>query len=683
MSKYPFERQQDLKDCGVCCLSMILKYYNSYIPLEKLRDMTYTSKKGVTAYHLIQAANKIGFISEGLKINSLKEKIELPCIAYVTINKSFKHYVVIYEINYKKEYLLIADPASRIKKISFDEFNKIFNNIIITFKKYKKIVSFAHNNILVLFLSNLLKKKKTKFIKIVILSFFIIIFSIITSFYIEIMFNKINIINKSLLFQLFSIFILIYIIKNIFDYIREKILIDLHNNMELELSNEVFSKIISLPYQYFKNRTVGEILTRINDLSIINETIIKVIVTVLLDLFLSIFAGIFLFIINKKLFIISLIIMFIYVIIVFKFQNKLRNKIEKIKEEKASLNSYIVENVSGFETIKGLSLENNIITKYKQKNKDYIYQNISYESLYNKEYFLKNIVNEIGICILILVGSILVKEKIMTIGNLITFISLFSYYISPIQNIIDLNKDIRDAKISFKRINEIMYNNEENKKYLTLPFKNIKINNLDYSYDDFNNIFENINLNIKSKEKIMLIGSSGIGKSTILKLLKKYYQVKDNKILIDNVDINNISLEEINKNIVYVSQQEILFTDTLYNNLTLNRKIEDKKLLKVIKDTEIDFIDKNLKLDMFIEENGFNLSGGQRQRIVLARSLLNNFKVLLLDEALSEVDAKLERKILKNIMERYKDKIVILVSHRLDNKDLFDRVINLNNDISL
>lgn len=683
MSKYPFERQQDLKDCGVCCLSMILKYYNSYIPLEKLRDMTYTSKKGVTAYHLIQAANKIGFISEGLKINSLKEKIELPCIAYVTINKSFKHYVVIYEINYKKEYLLIADPASRIKKISFYEFNKIFNNIIITFKKYKKIISFTHNNILVLFLYNLLKKKKTKFIKIVILSFFIIIFSIITSFYIELMFNKINIINKSLLFQLFSIFILIYIIKNIFDYIREKILIDLHNNMELELSNEVFSKIISLPYQYFKNRTVGEILTRINDLSIINETIIKVIVTVLLDLFLSIFAGMFLFIINKKLFIISLIIMFIYVIIVLKFQNKLRNKIEKIKEEKASLNSYIVENVSGFETIKGLSLENNIITKYKQKNKDYIYQNISYESLYNKEYFLKNIVNEIGICILILVGSILVKEKIITIGNLITFISLFSYYISPIQNIIDLNKDIRDAKISFNRINEIMYNNEENKKYLTLPFKNIKINNLDYSYDDFNNIFENINLNIKSKEKIMLIGSSGIGKSTILKLLKKYYQVKDNKILIDNVDINNISLEEINKNIVYVSQQEILFTDTLYNNLTLNRKVEDEKLLNAIKDTEIDFIDKNLKLDMFIEENGFNLSGGQRQRIVLARSLLNNFKILLLDEALSEVDAKLERKILKNIMERYKDKIVILVSHRLDNKDLFDRVINLNNDISL
>ena len=673
--KYPFVKQKDLKDCGVCSLLMILKYYDTYIPIEKLRDMTFTNKNGVTAFHLVEAAKQIGFISQGLKITNL-ENIPLPCIAHVTIDNSFNHYVVIYEIDYKKQELLIADPASRIKKISFKDFNIIFNNIIISFKKYKNLLTINDNKKLLYSISNLFIQNKTNFIKIVILSFFIILFSIITSFYIEIVLNKINTSN-SLLFVIFTIFCLIHILKNLFDYIRGKILIKVQNDIELSLSNEIFKNIISLPYKYFKNRTTGEVLTRINDLSIITDTIIKIIVTILLDLLLSIFACIFLFNINKSLFIISSVIIIFYILIVLKFQNKLKIKLEKIKEEKASLNSYIVENISGYETLKGLSIENNIINNYKMRNNKYIKLSKNYENIYNKENLFKNLLEEIGICILILVGSLLVIKKQITIGNLITFISLFSYYISPLKNIVDLNKDIKDAKISFNRLNEIIYDIKTTLTFLKLPFNNINIKNLTYSYDKYNNVFENINLDIKQNEKIMLIGSSGMGKSTILKLLKKYYQVDNNKIFIDDVDINDISEEEINKNITYVSQQEILFTYTLYNNLVLNRKIENNKLLSVVKDTKLNFIDKNLKLNMFIEENGFNLSGGQRQRIVLARSLLNDFKILLLDEALSEVDTKTERKILKNIFKRYKNKTIILVSHRLDNKDLFGRVITL------
>lgn len=675
MVNYPFVKQKDLKDCGVCSLLMILKYYDAYVPLEKLREMTFTNKNGVTAFHLVEAAKQIGFMSYGLKVSNL-ENIPLPCIAHVTIDNSFNHYVVIYEIDYKKQELLIADPASRIKKISFKDFNLIFNNVIITFKKYKKLLTINDNKKLLYSISGLLVKNKTNFIKILILSFFIILFSIITSFYIEIVLNKINTSN-SLLFIIFTIFCLIHIFKNLFDYIRSKLLVKIQNDIELSLSNDIFKNIISLPYKYFKNRTTGEVLTRINDLSIITDTIIKIIVTILLDLLLSVFACIFLFNINKYLFMISLIIIIFYILIVLKFQKKLKIKLEKIKEEKASLNSYIVENISGFETLKGLSIENNIISNYKIRNNKYIKLSKDYENVYNKENLFKNLLEEIGICILILVGSLLVIKKQITIGNLITFISLFSYYISPLKNIVELNKDIKDAKISFNRLNEIIYDLKPTHTFLKLPFNNINIKKLTYSYDKYNNVFENINLNINKNEKIMLIGSSGMGKSTILKLLKKYYQVDNNKIFIDDIDINSITEEEINKNITYVSQQEILFTDTLYNNLVLNRKIKNNKVLSVVKDTKLNFIDKNLKLNMFIEENGFNLSGGQRQRIVLARSLLNDFKILLLDEALSEVDTKTERKILKNIFKRYKSKTIILVSHRLDNKDLFDRVITL------
>ena len=275
----------------------------------------------------------------------------------------------------------------------------------------------------------------------------------------------------------------------------------------------------------------------------------------------------------------------------------------------------------------------------------------------------------------------MIKNDYITLTSLITFTSLFSYYITPIKDIIDLNKDIKDAKISFDRINEIMIEQIKENKLLNIPFNNLEIKNLKYSYDNYNNIIENLNLKINKNEKIMLIGSSGCGKSTFLKILKKYYQINHGQVLINNIDINNLSKEEIDKNITYVSQQEKLFTDTIYNNLLLGRKINKKIIINIIKNLKIDFLDKELFLDTFIEENGLNLSGGERQRIVLARSLLNDFNILLLDESLSEVDIKLEREILKNIFKMYKDKIIIVVSHRMDNKDLFDKIINLKTSL--
>lgn len=671
MKKFPFVKQQDLKDCGVASLSMIIQFYKGYIPLEKLRDLTHTTKNGTTAYNIVETAKKIGFESYGIKVDNL-DNIKLPCIAHVTINNSFNHYVVIYEIDYEKKQLLIADPASRIKKISFNEFNKIFNNIILVFHKIKKVPLYNKNISFSSFLIDMLKKYKTYFIKIIILSIFITVFSIITSFYIGLMINNLH----SFLFQICYLFLNIYIIKNILEYLRNKVLFNTYKKINKDLTNGIFESIISLPYRYFKNRTTGEVLTRIDDLNIINETIIKIIITFILDITLSIIASIILFIMNLKLFLICILIFIIYLLIVILFNHKINTKLEKIKEEKSKLNSYIVESINGFEMIKGLGIEENIINKHHNINNELIETNYKYELLYNLENFFKNILNDIGLCILILLCSLLVVNHNMSIGSLITYSYMFTYFISPIKNIIELTKDIKDSKISFNRINELMFNDKNNSNYYNLPFKNIKFNNLNYSYDDISNTLDNINLQISSNEKIMIVGNSGGGKSTWLKLLKKYYQVEDNKILIDGIDINKISEKEINDNIIYVSQNEILFTDTLYNNLTLNRKVKLKKINKVINDTCIDFMD-DFKLNMFLEENGFNLSGGQKARIILARSLLSKFKILILDEIFNEMDVNLERRILKKLFNKYQDKTIIVVSHRNNNIDLFDRVIEI------
>ena len=263
----------------------------------------------------------------------------------------------------------------------------------------------------------------------------------------------------------------------------------------------------------------------------------------------------------------------------------------------------------------------------------------------------------------------------MTLGSLLTFTSLLIYFLEPIKNIINLDSIIKESKYSLKRILEII--TYETKDFSIIKeFKNgdISFKRLNFSFNDKDIILKNINLTIKKNSKVMVIGKSGSGKSTLFKLLMKYYNVESNKIFINNVDVNNIC---INDDILYLSQNEILFNDTVYNNLMYGNK-DSSNLLEISKMCYVDeILDTNLGYNMLIEENGFNLSGGEKQRIVLARLLLKKFNILIIDEGLNQLDVDLERKVLKNVLKKFKNKTIIVISHRIDNLDLFDNLIEI------
>jgi ATP-binding cassette subfamily B protein len=190
---------------------------------------------------------------------------------------------------------------------------------------------------------------------------------------------------------------------------------------------------------------------------------------------------------------------------------------------------------------------------------------------------------------------------------------------------------------------------------------------------------QNIHFHINKQEKVMILGDSGSGKSTILKILLKYYPIQRDMIYIDEIDLNDYSITNIRNNISSISQNEILYTDTIKNNITMNRKISDEEFINVCRIACVDEFVKDMFLgyNTKLEENGLNLSGGQRQRIILARMLLKPSKIILIDEGLNAVDINLERKILKNIFSNYIDNTIIVVSHRLENMDLFHKVIKL------
>lgn len=674
--KYPFVKQEGLKDCGCACLLMIIKYYKGNMTIDKLRDLTKTGKNGTNAFNLISCANEVGFNASGVsgKLENLDEVI-FPCIAHVIIDNMYKHYIVIYEVNYDKRRLLIADPDKGIKKISFDEFNKIWTGVLIILYPIRSLPITKNIDIKDFLFKNLLKYKKELFF-LFFLSLFVIMLKLLSSFYFKYLIEGIEL-SKGYLKSILIIFLVIELTKLVINFLRNKFLIILNCKIDLSLTIDAFKRIISLPYHYYHNRTTGEVVSKINDLGNARDVISKIIVTLFIDIPLLIISIIFLVNINLKLFIMILLIFILYIILSLVYNRVYSFFIQKIKSQKENINSYMYESISGFETVKGINIEDNILRRFNYRYVMMLNDIFKLQNHINNQSFFKDFLNDIGNILILFYGCLLVFDGMFELGYLITFSSMMGYFLEPIRNIIDMDVDIKESKDSINRILSLYEKNDDSGivdfKYGCIDFKN-----LNYSFDNNRKILCDINLTIQCGEKIMIYGPSGSGKSTILKLLMKYYDVKRGMIFISGIDIKDIKLESLRKNITYISQNEMLFNGTIIDNLRYYSCDENNDIVDIsslMKFNEI--LDNELGLNMLIEENGTNLSGGQKQRIVLARALLKKSDIILIDEGLSQIDVNLERKILTNVFDKFRSKTIIIISHRLENLDLYNRMIKV------
>lgn len=657
---------------------MIINFYGGNLPIDQIRDLTKTDKNGTTAFHIIEACKSIGFNAEGIKTSLKqlnKENLILPCIAHVVIDGKYKHFVVIYKIDFKNKKIIIADPSCSIKKITFSEFQKMWSGVLITLYPLKKL-PLTQNISFIDFLLKIIKLHKAFIFNIIMLSIFITMFSVISSFYMK---NILDAINYNNLTIIFIFFLFINIFKILSDFFRNKLLIYLNQKIDLLLTLDTYKKIISLPYNYYHTRTTGDIISRVNDLSIIRNMITKVSLSLFIDLPLALVTFIIFYIINTKLFFISLIIVLIYLLLMIFSKNRITNNINTIQVNKSETMSYMIETINGFETVKSVGNEAQIIDKFEKKYVKFLKNIFKFDNYNNTISILKDLVNAMGYLTIIYVGAKMVTLGNLTFGDLLVFVNLLNYFLEPIKNIIDLNSEIKEAKNSLRRILELFKNENKKQTFIdNVKVKEISFNNLSYSYDYKEKQLKNINLKLK-KQKILILGKSGSGKSTLFKLLMRYYEIPRNQITINGYDINDYKDDVTKQNFSYISQNEILYTDSIYNNLKIDKNITEEQIIEISKKCFIDEFLNDLGLNMLIEENGYNLSGGQRQRIILARALLKNFEVLIIDEGLSQMDINLERKILKNLFKMYENKMIIVISHRLDNMDLYDRVIELKN----
>lgn len=651
--------------------------------MENIRNLLKLNTQGTTAFHIVEGAKKIGFEAKGVKCNiedMNEDNMVLPCIANVIINKTYKHFIVIYKIDFIKKRLLIADPSNKLMYISFDIFSSIFSGVLILLYPIDELpIENTKNLKLDLFL-NIVKSHPILIKQISILSIFITIFSILCSFFLENICNSISIYgSKDVVIVILLLFIILSSIKCLTKFFREKVLLLLNEKIDLKLTLDTYNKVLLLPYKDYRSKTTGDIITRLIDVGVIKNTCSKIFLTLLIDLPLSLVATFFLLLINTQLFIISLVILILYVLVMLMFKDYFDESYTKLKKDNINVTSYMIESVNNFETVKGLKIFKDMYYQFEKRFVSMLRKKYSYESAFCLQQFLKELISECGLFLVYGMGALLVIKGDLSFSSLLTFGTLISYFFEPVQSIVNLEKDIRELDLVLKR--QLDLSKKDDIGITDNIMKgDINICNLNYSYNEEIDILRNVNLKIKNGEKVVITGSSGCGKSTLVKILMKYYSVEREKITINNIDINDYN---DSKGINYISQNENLYTDSLYNNITLYEKCSINKFIEICKMCNIDeIISKNrLGYNLLIEENGFNLSGGEKERIILARTLIRNFNILIIDEGLSQLDVNMERKILKNIFEKFKNKTIIVISHRLENIDLYNRRIYMKDGI--
>lgn len=674
--------QQDETDCGVACMSMILKYYKSEIPLHKLRDLSGTDLSGTSILGIKKALEDFKINSKVIRADELvwEEEINYPIMAHIIKKNGDLHYVIVEKK--KNNMLYILDPSEGKIKKSIKEFNNNWTGIVLipTLENNYEPINEKSKNIKP-YLTMLNQNKKIIF-TVIFLSLLVTFIGIIGSYYIQVITDIIIPNNNLSLLNIISLsLITLYVFNSFLNFIHNYLLVFLGQKMNKQIMLRYINHIFKLPMSFFSSRKTGEIISRLLDASKIIDALSNTIISIFIDISMLLVIGSFLLIQNKLLFLITMFSVPLYILIIFGFVNIYEKGNQNEMRAGSELNSNIIESLEGIETIKSYNGEKFVYSRIENKLEEYISKSLFMVNTDNVQQGIKQFINLLFTVLILWIGTFYVLEEQLSLGELLTYNALMVFFTSSLQNIINLQVKIQSAKVANARLNEIMdikAEEEDNKLISDSIFEdNINFNNLYFSYNMKPNILKNINMCILKHDKVAITGISGSGKSTLLKLLVRFYEPTQGNISFGNTDLKNISYKQLRKNITYVPQETFFFSGTIIENLVfgIEKKPTIEEITKVCDSIKIlDFINEQpLKFNTILEEGGNNLSGGQKQRLSLARAILSDSKILILDEVTSGFDNMLESQII-NYLVNLENKTIIFITHHLSVSKYCDKV---------
>ncbi len=719
--RYTYVRQHDTTDCAAACLAMVCLHYKKEVTITRLRDMMGTDLKGTNLVGLQKAANELGFTTAAVRVDreNFLSDFSLPCIAQVITDQGLAHFVVVFKKTtikdegarrkhmlqdaearkeeekkgkkHKcKDYVIIGDPGTELKKISLDEFYKNFTGVLLLlnptseFKGGKlgsrdgkdgKDGKSGKYGMMKRYIDLLLPQKK--------LFFYAILSSVITTILgiASSMFNKILMDEvlpyglNNLLVTLILVFSVVSITSTLIGFVRQWVLIHLSIKIDIPLMLGYFGHIFNLPMKFFATRKTGDITTRYSDADTIKSIFTSIALSLVMDISMAVITGIILFRMNAMLFSISLFMALVSILLVLVYKQPYKRINEESMAQSAALNSQMIESLRGIETVKCNANEQTELDNLEREYMKSLKISLRSSRISTTQGLISSFISTGFSMLTTYVGISQVLNGEMTLGGFMAFSTLSSYFTSPLSNLIGLQMQIQEASISMKRLTEIMDYPAENETAEGMEQSemekvegDIEFKDVTFRYGNRAPALDHISFTIPAGKKVALVGSSGSGKSTITKLLLKYYDPEDGEIDVNGVNLAEYSSHSVRRAIAYVPQNVELFSKTIYDNIRISRMdatLDEVKEAAKKADAHEFIRHLPLQYNTYLEEAGNGLSGGEKQRIALARAFLKDSNLYILDESTSNLDFATETLIFNMIYEQLADRSMLIVAHRL------------------
>ncbi|MEM8808253.1 MAG: peptidase domain-containing ABC transporter [Cyanobacteria bacterium P01_G01_bin.38] len=686
--RYPYYAQQSAADCGAACLAMVARYWGKKFSINRLRDITNVDRNGASLLGLSTGAESIGFNSRPVKA-SLSQLANQPLPAIV--HWEGKHYVVVYAVTNQR--VIVADPAIGQRTLSPADFKAGWTGYALLLMPTAFFRETPESTTPFWQFFELMKPHRLIMFEILIASICIQLFGLVTPIFTQLILDRVVVQRSQLTLLAVGLGLVIFgLFQVAMTGLRQYLLDHTANRVDLALIVGFIRHAMRLPLGFFESRYVGDIVARVQENRKIERFLTGEALSILLDLLtVFIYVGL-MFWYSWKMALLALAIFPPFLVLALLATPFLRRVSREIFNAYANENSYLIEALSGVRTVKSMAVEQRVRWHWEELLHQEVKKSFVGQVIGNRLQIVSNTIETLATTGLLWFGAWLVIQNELTIGQLVAFNMLLGNVIGPFQRLTVLWNQFQEVVIAVERINDVL-DAEPEEDWLTdvrqgLPSirGHIQFDQVTFRYhpDSDTNVLENLSFEVQPGQMVALVGRSGSGKTTISKLLLGLYPPTDGRILVDDYDLSTLAMQSFRQQVGVVDQDTFLFGSTIRENIGLGHP--DLPLDAIVEAATLAGADEFIRqlpmgYETQIGEGGGMLSGGQRQRLAIARALLGNPRVLILDEATSHLDAESERIIQQNLNQILQDRTTLVIAHRLSTIRNADLILVLDRGI--
>jgi subfamily B ATP-binding cassette protein MsbA len=476
------------------------------------------------------------------------------------------------------------------------------------------------------------------------------------------------------LFLVIGIILLLFFLKNLFNYLAMYFITFLRNGVLKDLRNALYKKIVNLPISYFSEKRKGDVMARVTtDVLEVQVSFLSILELIVREPLTILFTILVMFLISVKLTLFVLVFIPISGLIISRIGKSLKKKSDRVQKEQGNILSILEETIGGLKIVKAFAAESKFSKIFTQATQRFFHFS---NSLLNRQNLASPTSEFLGISVIGVLlwygGKMVLIEGSLDASSFIAYMGLAYNILTPAKAISKASYGVKKGNAAAERILEILEAEnplKDSRNAISISeFKsNIQFKNIDFSYEE-SKVIKGIQLKVEKGQTVALVGQSGSGKSTMANLLMRFYDPQNGTVEIDNHDIKTLSISSLRKLMAFVSQDSILFNDTIKNNIALGvDKVDDEAIVEAAKVANAHEFISSLPqgYDTNIGDAGNKLSGGQKQRIAIARAILKNPPIMILDEATSALDTESEKLVQDALEKLMKNRTSLVIAHRL------------------